>query len=406
MRRLAPGDARATHAQRTAYLRRYTQLGDPEADAVVAMFARLPPGQGRRLFEAALEYGIDTLIAPPDELREFFAAIDEVPYWVDTDQLERGCRVIGRAGPVGATALAMLALCGGYLAARVAKPLVATGELAAMAPRRLGATMRWWTAVTTPGGMDRYAPGFTATVRVRLTHALVRAGLSRRPDWDHTAWDTPLNASQLAGTITLFALAHLAGSQAFGIHFTAAERESVYAVWRYIGHVMGVRPQILPSTERDAWRMWWLQSDYEFRQPDQDSKLLAQALISAIGPLCIGHGENLPSRLGRTMVTESMSAYARLILGRDNADFLGLADRKAFQACIIAAAAAAAVLEYPRRAIPGATRCAETIGRRAIVTLTRRMAVLQDCAVPSESATATPLRPASSTRARNRRPCT
>lgn len=375
MRRLAPGDARATAEQRAAYLRHYTNLGDPEADAVVALFRRLPTGEGRALFEIALEQGIDALDNPPHELAEFFELVDDVPYWVDADQLDLACRVIGRTGLLGVTSLSMLALCGGYLASRVAKPLVRTGELEQMAPRRLAETLSWWADVTTPGGMGRFAPGFKSTVRVRLMHALVRAGLARRPDWDRGAWDHPLNASQLAGTIMLFGVAHLSGSQACGMHFTAREKQAVYDLWRYVGHVMGVRPEILPSTERDFWKMFWLQADYEFRAPDEDSRRLAQALVRAIGPMVAGEGTGRLDRLARATATDIMCAYARLLLGGRNAALLGLPDQKLFQGTVIAASTAIRMLELPRRIIPGATRWCEEAGRRSQRAMTDRMMV-------------------------------
>ncbi|QIS23622.1 oxygenase MpaB family protein [Nocardia terpenica] len=373
MRRLAPGDARATSEQRAAYLRRYTRLGDPEADAVVAMVQRLPTGTGHQLVETALEYGIDAVPDPPEELRALISQVDDVPYWVDGDQLDLACRVIGRTGLVGVTALAMLALCGGYLASRPAHTLACTGELEHRAPRRLADTMAWWTEVTTPGGMQRFGAGTKSTVRVRLTHAMVRAGLSRRPDWDYTTWDSPLNQSQLCGTILLFPLAQLTGSQACGIHFTPDERQAVYALWRYVGYLLGVRSELLPASERDAWRMWWLQADYEFRTPSEDSRRLAQALIHALGPTMTGPGTSRLHHLRRSCTTDILCAYARLLLGDHHADLLGLPNQKLAQATVIAAATAITTLEIPRRLLPGATHWCEIVGRRSQRAAANRM---------------------------------
>ncbi|MBU3063105.1 DUF2236 domain-containing protein [Nocardia sp. NEAU-G5] len=372
LRHLAPGDIRATAAQRTAYLRRYPHLGDPPADAVVAMIQRLPPGRGRALFDTALEYGITAVSDPPAELRDFFAALEE-PYWIDADQLDLACRVTARTGLIGLSALAMLALCGGYLAYRATKPLVRTGNLERMAPRRLAETVKWWMDVTTPGGMHRFAPGFKGVVQVRLTHALVRAGMARRPDWDSEAWDIPLNTSQLAGTVMLFAVAPLAGSQVCGLHFTAGERNAVYHLWRYVGHLIGVRPELLPSTENDYWRMLGIQADYEFGAPDQDSRRLAQALIHAIGPLVVGDGHGPGQRVHRAAATDLLCAYGRLVLGKDNADLLGLPDRKWAQGTVIAGAALVTSLDGARRLLPGMTRWCEFAGRRSQRAATQRM---------------------------------
>lgn len=368
-------DIRATPAQRQAYLQ-YTQLGDPPADAVVEMFRRLPPGEGRHLFDTAIEYGIAAIDDPPTELEEFFTAVDPVPYWVDTAEIDLASRVIGRTGAVGDMALAMLALMGGYLASRVTKTLANTTQLDQMAPQRLAETMLWYSQVTAPGGLRRFAPGFKATLRVRLIHAMVRAGMARRPDWRFDEWDHPLNQSTLAGTNMLFALAYLAGTQTLGLHFNRRERDAIYHLWRYVGHLLGIDPHILPATESDYQRLLWLQTDYEFGHPDSDSVRLAQALIRAIGPLAVGNGNGLSQRIGRAAVTEFACAYARLTLGRANADFLQLPNRKPAQAMVIGVATTIKLLEYPRRLLPGATQWCERRGQHNRNASTRRITTM------------------------------
>lgn len=359
--RRAPGDLRATAEQQQAY-RRTVRIGDPPADAVVEMIRRLPAGEGRRLFELALQQGIDAVDDPPPELIDFFRHVER-PCWVDDDQLELACRVIARTGAIGSTALAT-ALMGGYLASRVTKALVRTGELERMAPRRLAETLTWWLDVTTPGGLQQRAPGFTSTLRVRLMHAQVRAGLRRTPGWDARAWDDPLNTSQMAGTLMLFGLVHLRGSQALGVRINAEERAAVYALWRYVGMLLGIDAHILPTSERDHWRLAWLEADLEFRNPDQDSIRLAQALIHAIGPMVTGEATTALQRAQQSAVTGLMCAAARLLLGTQNADYLEIPDQKILQALVVAGAAATRILEFARPLIPGATRLCEILGRR------------------------------------------
>lgn len=361
--RRVPGDIRPTALQREVYLR-CTQVGDPPADAVVEMFRRLPAGVGRRMFDRAVEHGIEAVDDAPQELVAFFAEVEAVPYWVDRGLLDRAVGVIGRTGVIGDVALAMGSLMGGYLASRVVKTLVRTGDLRRAAPRRIAETTSWFAEVTAPGGLKRFAPGFQATVRVRLMHALVRAGMSRRADWDWQEWDCPVNQSAMAGTVMLFAIGNLAGSQVLGLHFSRRERDAVFHLWRYVGFLLGVRPDILPSTERDFWRLFWLQADYEFGHPDEDSIALAQALVQAIGPVIVGEGNGLLRRLGRQAATSVLCAYARLILDKPGADFLGLDDHTLLQRLLLGAAAVIRLLEYPRRLLPGATRLGEILGQR------------------------------------------
>jgi len=370
-RLLAPDDIRPTAAQRESY-RRFTRIGDPVADAVVAMFRRLPTGVGRRMFELAVEQGIEAVDDPPGELTAFFAQVDAMPYWVDPHKLELAARVTARTGPWGAYfALPGLALMGGYLASRADKTLMASGNLTEMAPRRLAETANWWLDVTSPGGLGRFAPGFKGILRVRLMHALVRAGMQRRPDWNYDEWDHPVNQSQTVGTLMLFSLANIIGCQALGLRFSPSEKAAVYHFWRYVGVLLGLDPEIIPADEVDTWRLFWLQADYEFL-PDDDSRKLAQALLAAGGESLTLDDDDPASRVVRQVFTNYVAAYSRLLLGRSNADFLGLPDSKPFQAAVLLTAAVNRAAEIPRQFVPGATRVSEVLGQRVRQHLIRR----------------------------------
>ena len=368
LRLLAPGDIRPTPEQRERY-RRFTQMGDPLADDLVAAFRRLPAGVGRAQFETALEHGIAAVDDPFPELVAFFDQVDARPYWVDQDKLDHAARATARIGAVaGFTAMAMMSLMGGYLASRADKTLVATGDLESMAPRRLAETLTWTVDVTGPGALERFAAGFTGTLRVRLMHAMVRAGMSRRPDWDFADWDQPVNQSTMAGTLMLFSLGNVVGSQALGVQFSRRDKDALYHFWRYVGFLLGVDAELLPADESDTWRLLWLQADYEFR-PDDDSTRLAHALRGAVGPLLIGDSEHLLAQAGRAVTTELLCAYSRLILGGANADALELPDNKVAQLLVAGVATTGFAVRYPLKMVPGLTRLREIVGRRNIEAL-------------------------------------
>ncbi|MFI9507702.1 oxygenase MpaB family protein [Nocardia sp. NPDC052566] len=365
---LAPGDLRCTAEQRDSF-RRFTEVGDPLADDVVAMIKRLPVGAGRRMFETAVEHGIDAVPDAPGELLAFFEQVESEPYWLDRAKLDRGARVVERTGVWGGIAMGMFALMGGYLASRADKTLVSTGDLDAMAPRRLAETTQWWLDVTTPGGLARNSVGYKSALRVRLMHALVRSGMNNRPDWDYAAWDHPVNQVLTVGTLGLFSMANLVGAQALGLRFSAKEKDAVFQLWRYVGFLLGVDAEILPTCETDTWRAYWILADTEFI-PDEDSRRLAQALVPAAGGLFIDD-DTAPKRAVRAVITQYMVAYSRIMLGPTNSDFLGLPDRKLFQGAVLATAAANAALELPRRIIPGATRFQERLGAQIRARLVR-----------------------------------
>jgi len=365
LRMLAPGDIRPTAEQRERY-QRFTRMGDPLADNLVAAFRRLPAGEGRAQFEMALEHGIETVENPLPELVAFFAAVDARPYWVDQRKLDYAVRVAARIGMVaGFTSMSMFSLMGGYLAARADKTLVFTGDLEAMAPRRLAETLTWTVDVTAPGALERFASGFCSTLRVRLMHAMVRAGMGRRPDWDFDDWDHPVNQSTMAGTLMLFSLGNVVGSQALGVQFSRRDKDALYHFWRYVGFLLGVDAELLPANEADTWRLLWLQADYEFR-PDEDSTRLGQALRAALGPLAVGRSSHPAAQTARSVTTELLCAYSRLILGPSNADALQLPDNKLAQLLVAGLVATNFTLRYPMRFVPGLDRIWESVGRRNI----------------------------------------
>jgi hypothetical protein len=375
LRLFARTDIRATAAG-MAEFRRFGAAGDPLADAVAAMMRELPAGQGRRMFERALTEGISAVPGAPAALAGFFAAVDTEPPWLDRDLLERGSRVVGRTGLLGMVfVMPMMGLYGGYLASRANKTLLRTGDLDSMAARRLAETANWWVDVTTPGGLDRFAPGFTGVLRVRIMHAQVRAAMAARADWDHANWDAPVNQIQLAGTLLLFSLVMLLGARLLGLRFAARDTEAALHLWRYVGHLMGVRPELVPVTEAEAWRLFWLEGATEFR-PDADSRRLGQALLAASPGLLLPPRWKQSRQAGR-MLVNAQGAYARLVLGKQNADFLGAPDSRLYRAAVVAVAAVILGAESLRPLVPGATGLAERIGQRQRVTMIRRLVAEQ-----------------------------
>ncbi len=348
------GDIRGDERQ-VARLREFAQVQDQPADDVVAWMAQQPKGQGRKLFEDALK----NRAAAEGPLKAFFDEVDAKPYWVDDERLERGAKAITRAGLLGLFPLGDMSLMGGYLASRATKSLVGTGEIEYQATRRLVETAAWWIDVTTPGALKHGEQGYASALRIRLVHAHVRAAMNRRDDWDYDAWDRPVNQVQTAGTLLLFSLVYVFGTQLLGLRYSARERGDILHLWRYIGWLMGVDDELLPTSEEDAWRLLWLLAATEFI-PDDDSKRLAKALIEANA--AVGEGRGAVGKVLSHVSVAVHSSISRLVLGKTNADFLGLPNDPVAQAAIVAVAGVNFAAETVRRFIPGATALQERIG--------------------------------------------
>jgi hypothetical protein len=100
--------ARQRYGERADQYRAYLFRTDPLADAVVSTLAELP--QGRRLLDTALNHGIDATPDATPTLRALFAQFDEVPFWVDWDQLDLGGAVFLRSGLFGVLTIGLVSL--------------------------------------------------------------------------------------------------------------------------------------------------------------------------------------------------------------------------------------------------------------------------------------------------------
>jgi mpaB/rubber oxygenase-like protein len=357
-------DIRAQREQVEAF-RRFAAVGDRLADDLICEMRSLPAGEGRRLFEQAVEQGIAAVDNPPPALAAFFEQVEAVPVWLDRDKLDLAARATMRSGLLGIYGpLPDIALIGGYLASRPDKVLIRAGDLEKKAPRRLAETASWLVEITSMGGLNRFAEGFKGTLRVRLTHAHIRAAMEAREDWDYEAWDHPVNQVHTVGTLILFSTVFTAGLRMLGCRFTSREREAIFHFWRYVGHLMGVHPELLPATESDTWRILWLEAATEF-QPDEDSRRLTQAMIASTGELHGIRGDGRAARLATWALVGLHTSLSRLALGKDNADHLGIPYRPAFYAPVAAFFATNFALETIRKIVPGATRLSTHLGEKS-----------------------------------------
>ena len=309
--------------------------GDPQMDAIVAWMGSELPGVGRRMFETALEAGIDAVPDAPDVLREFFKAMDTPPAWVDERLLERGAQICRMCGNLGAYVLRDGALMGGYQAPGFNRVLVLTGALEKGPGKRLAETSEWWLACTEAGGLSRFGTGFKSTLRVRLIHALVRRHVPGAMDWDEARDGVPVNQLDMAATQLAFGPAYLMGARALGMFLSAEDGRAVMHTMRYAGYLMGIEEQFLPETEREGQMLLYRMLLSVVGQPDEAGYKLARALADE--PLD-RHYRFLPA-LRRRFERERNLSVNVYFLGRAGMRNLGLPSRY--------------IPWYPLAAIPG-----------------------------------------------------
>ncbi|MHB8243711.1 MAG: oxygenase MpaB family protein, partial [Solirubrobacteraceae bacterium] len=253
---------------------------DALADAAVEGLDALGE-RGRAVLEQALTAGIDSTPEAPAELRTLFDELASPPFDVDLALIDRGARALGRCGLPYSVATKQ-SLYWGYFSGSAVKPLAWTGELRQReaALRRLTETATWTLAVVRPGQLNRDAAAWRATVRVRLVHARVRRALRRSGRWDEAAWGAPINQADMAMTVLEFCHLPLRMLRKLGVTFSERELDGIYALWRYVGHLIGVPANINPDGEQESAQLLEL-IELTRDLPDEDSIALVAATFES-----------------------------------------------------------------------------------------------------------------------------
>ncbi len=254
--------------------------GDPLADAVITeLFAN--SGHKWNDIVSALDDPalVDAeLLSSAPAFRAFLERASTPPHWFDPALARAGADAWWRFGSLQSSTLYQ-SLIYGYQARGFTRPLAATGRLTEGTWDRVQATARWVTLATAPGLMDVGAGGWVETLRIRLVHAMVRHHLHATGDWDDNTWGVPINQTYSQLTITAGFLAlPLRIAKDFGIHYSRADLEAITHLWRWIGWVMGVENQLLPTSYDDAMRIWRISQEFQLR-PHDDAKTLVRALL-------------------------------------------------------------------------------------------------------------------------------
>ncbi|WP_157226723.1 oxygenase MpaB family protein [Gordonia soli] len=269
---------RANHPELVGRLELGLGHGDPAADAVIAEMHEL--GLTWPQLIAMVESDSGDL---PPAARRLYVEVSTPPPWFDSAVARAGARAWWRFGTLQSSTLYQ-SLIYGYKAQGFVRPLVATGRLTGQVADRVQGTGRWVAEATTPGSMAPGAPGWVATIRIRLLHALIRDHLvadrsGTGAPWDVEEWGVPINQTYSALTISGGFLAlPLIVAHDFGIQYSSADREAITHLWRWIGWVIGVDPDLLPTCYAEAQDLFAVAADFEL-EPDSDSRDLTRALL-------------------------------------------------------------------------------------------------------------------------------
>jgi hypothetical protein len=230
-----------------AWLEEQRHVGDPLGDAVVlALKERFPiKSPDDMLVEvqrlAETEGGV---------YREFVDACYYLPPWVDFNAMKPGMRMFATMGP-----LIGLSILGGGVAGSAfhtnAEPVfTATGRFVVErgVHERLVETGGILFLIPLEGEVQPGGRHHRMVMKVRLLHGAIRHWIAERggaDGYDQVRHGTPINQEDMAYALLIFTYLNVRGLLRLGVRVTDEQIESLFLLWRYVGHVIGVQPDWL-----------------------------------------------------------------------------------------------------------------------------------------------------------------
>lgn len=260
------------------------QIGDPEADAIIAeLVTEQGPEGARQLFDQLItniEIPIQNL---PARLRDYIRSHQQLPEYADWEQVRIATELFIDHGPKFLLFLYYKSLPQLYLNAKGAVVLEKTSRLTHQGSdlrifaRRVAETGQFLLDVMAPDNLMAGGPGIQAIQKVRLIHASVRHFMP--PDhWDKSTLGVPINQEDLAQTLMTFSISPLDTLGRFNVPESEERLQAYLTTWKYIGELLGVNKELLPEDLEDARTL--LNRIMERQAAESEAgKLLTKALI-------------------------------------------------------------------------------------------------------------------------------
>jgi hypothetical protein len=307
-----------------AFLDRMRETTDPPADAVAASLCERGAHRlvaelikNRQMWEAD---GEPSRLLPED-IRSYMKIASALPPWRDPRAIAEAEAFFLLYGLASSTLLACASLPQCYVMKYGTEVLAYTKFLQVDPSRRIRETAQMVMDVMCPRGLEPGGRGVRATMKVRVMHAIVRHMIEHdpraRPNPSDPAlrakFGMPINQEDMAYTLMTFSYVVVEGFRTMGYAMTGSQRDAYIHCWNVVGHLMGIRGELLPAGFTDAEELFTAIRRRQHGQSEAGRRLTA-ALLEAL--------ENaIPGRLHDPMP----AALTRRLVGDATADSLGVA---------------------------------------------------------------------------------
>jgi hypothetical protein len=228
------------------------QVTDPLADdAVDELFKQ---GEVEDVNSLMLELLRNDQIVPdrlPLQIQKYLQQSGKFPDWAETEKINLAEDLFSRHGMLICASLFFSSLPTCYACGKGVQVLHLTARLQTDPQRRIAETGQLILDVMAPGGLSPNGSGVRDVQKVRLMHAAIRHLIRHHPRWQplwDPAWSEPINQEDMAGTLLSFSRLPLNTLAKLGVMVTLEECEAYNHAWNVVGHLMGVRQELLPAT--------------------------------------------------------------------------------------------------------------------------------------------------------------
>jgi hypothetical protein len=257
--------------------------GDDPADALLSqLLASGEVTQANSILAQLVRNGGSASEDFPPLLKDFLISTGSLPDWADKERIERAQTLFTGQGAFFGLVLMAESLPILYAGGRGgAQILYGTGQLSGHFRRRASETLRFILDAMEPGGLEPGGKGLRAIQKVRLMHAAIRHYGEHSPLWKGRKqdWGRPINQEELAGTLLAFSSVALDGMRKLDIGIGAEDEECYLHTWKVIGHVLGIRAEMLPRDMPDARGLWKQIDRRNFMRTKEGCALAADHLV-------------------------------------------------------------------------------------------------------------------------------
>jgi hypothetical protein len=259
------------------------EIADPLADEVVTTIVN---SGGLKAFDEMMRLLVNNRDEIPDSLpklvHDYFEETKVLPEWADQEKILQGENVFDLHGPEMITMLFFVALPYAYATKKGSHVLAISAELTKHVHRRIFRTAQFIMDVMQPGGLGPNGRGIRSAQKVRLIHASIRYYIANKSKWESQwdpAWGLPINQEDLAGTLMDFSAGVMQGLERMKIRLAPQEAEAYLHCWKVVGHIMGIRPELIPENVEDAFELAKTIAGRQMGESDS-GKLLIKDLIA------------------------------------------------------------------------------------------------------------------------------